>query len=471
MHRPTRLIVFACLLGLALPPLSAAAAPHMYVGFQDDPSFRFREPREANLDEAKQASATIVRAQVTWARVAFNRPASPTNPFDPAYQLSDVDELVRNAQRRGFEVLLTIYGTPPWANGGQKPNRLPTKLGDLTDFSRALAARYSGRYAGFPYVRFFSVWNEPNLAQFLSPQFTAAGKSVAPGLYAKLYRAAYAGIKAGSPRAAVAIGETSARGHDKPTSTVQHSHSPGKFAQLVAKADPRLRFDAWAEHPYPFTPSQAPTDKVRLPNVSLTQLPEFQKLLDKAFNRRNTPIWVTEYSHETRPQEPRGVSYATQSSYARSALGIVKGYSFVPVFIWFVLRDDPSNPWQSGLLDEDGSRKPSFAQFSSMARLLDARDAVVYVKAGKANPSVRVSALELAGHSGTGSRVGVTYKVIFKKTVVAVEQPAPVIEADGWVTLKLAFKPQAKRSYRMTVDIGDASNNHIVRSLTLVSVR
>ncbi|MFN2468148.1 MAG: cellulase family glycosylhydrolase [Gaiellaceae bacterium] len=471
MQRPIRLIFFACLLGLLLPPLSAAAASRMYIGFQDDPSFRFREPREANLNEAQRAAGTIVRTQVTWSRVAFNRPSNATNPFDPAYELSDVDELIRNAQRRGMEVLLSIYGTPAWANGNEKANRAPTRMSDLTDFARALASRYSGRFAGYPYVRFYSVWNEPNLAQFLSPQFSSSGASLAPAIYARLYRAAYTGIKAGNSRAVVGIGETSARGHDKPTTVVQHSHSPGKFAQLVAKADPNLRFDGWAEHPYPFTPSQPPTARVRLPNVSLTQLPEFQKIVDKAFGRKDTPIWVTEYSHETRPEEPKGVSYGTQTAYARQALNIAKGYSFVPIFIWFVLRDDPSNPWQSGLLRENGARKPSFGPFSAAAKLLDARNAIVYVKAGKPNPLVRVSVLELAGRSGTGTRLGVTYKVIFKKTVVDVRQPAPLIDSDGWVTLKLRFTPAAGRSYRMTVDAGDASNNHVARALTLVSVR
>ena len=50
-------------------------------------------------------------------------PASATDPFDPAYTFGDVDEFVRNAQERGVEVLITLWGTPGWANGGQKPQR------------------------------------------------------------------------------------------------------------------------------------------------------------------------------------------------------------------------------------------------------------------------------------------------------------------------------------------------------------
>ena len=369
MNRLKWLMLCACAAAAVLVPHAAAAAARMYVGFQDDPSFRFRDTRQSNLDQAQAANATIIRSQVTWAAVAPTRPANGADPFDPAYaRLADVDEFVRSAQRRGMEVLLTIYGTPEWANGSKKPNVAPTNMKDLTDFARAVAARYSGRYAGYPYVRFYSVWNEPNLNQFLSPQFGSGGRDIAPATYARMYRAAYSGLKAGNPKAMVGIGETSARGHDRPTSgTVQDSHSPGKFAQLVAKADPGLRFDGWAEHPYPFTPSQPPTARVQLPNVSLGQISGFQKLLDKAFHRSGTPIWITEYSHETKPQDSRGVSYATQAAYAQKALDLVKNNPSIAMFIWFVLRDDPSDPWQSGLLDETGSRKPAFATFASAA--------------------------------------------------------------------------------------------------------
>ncbi|PWU21540.1 MAG: hypothetical protein C5B48_11150, partial [Candidatus Rokuibacteriota bacterium] len=184
-------------------PGTAAAASRMYVGFQDDPSLRWRDDRAAAFDQAAQANATIVRTTVYWSRIAPTRPVHPTNPFDAAYRFDDLDEFVRNAQLRGMEVMLTIWGTPTWANGGRGQNRAPSRGQDLQDFARALAARYSGRNPGLPFVRYFTVWNEPNLGQFLSPTFDASGKPVSPSIYAALYRAAYAGIKAGSPKALV----------------------------------------------------------------------------------------------------------------------------------------------------------------------------------------------------------------------------------------------------------------------------
>ena len=121
-----------------------------------------------------------MRTIVDWSKVAPQRPASAADPFDPAYKFGDVDEFVRNAQQRGLEVLITIWGTPGWANGNQKPQAMPRNLADFQNFSRAIASRYSGRYAGYPFVRFFTIWNESNLATFLVPQFNAAGQDRQP---------------------------------------------------------------------------------------------------------------------------------------------------------------------------------------------------------------------------------------------------------------------------------------------------
>ena len=161
-----------------------------------------------------------------------------------------------------MEVVLTLVGTPRWANGGRSPNVMPRRVSDFGQFARAIASRYSGRFEGYPFVRFWTIWNEPNLQLFLAPQFDSRGRSVAPRNYAKLYAAAYQGIKAGSPRALVAMGETSARGTDNPRG-IRPVHSPGRFVEELAKANPRLKFDAYSHHPYPFTPNLRPSQKVR----------------------------------------------------------------------------------------------------------------------------------------------------------------------------------------------------------------
>src|SRR5262249_22904925 len=148
----------------------------------------------------------------------------------------------------------------------------PTDVRDLGDFAYAIASRYSGRYAGFPFVRFYTVWNEPNLPAFLSPQYDPSGRSVAPRIYAGMYRAGYDGIKAASPPAQVALGDTSPWG-----SRIAGSHAPGAFARDLSRLRPRLEFDAWAHHPYSTAPDLPPTQRVHWPNVTMTQLPRLER--------------------------------------------------------------------------------------------------------------------------------------------------------------------------------------------------
>ena len=113
-------LILGCLLVLAAAaPAASLAYPRMPVGFQDDPSFRWREDRLTNLNSAAATGATIIRTTAYWSRVAPTRPATATDPFDPAYHFEDIDELVRNATFRGMTVLLTIWGTPGWANNNQ----------------------------------------------------------------------------------------------------------------------------------------------------------------------------------------------------------------------------------------------------------------------------------------------------------------------------------------------------------------
>lgn len=469
MIRLVRLTLAAAIFVL-LAATAANAAPRMWIGFHDDPSFRWRTDRADNLDGAAQAGSTVVRAWVYWPQIAPTRPANAADPFDPAYRMDDLDELVRGAQARGAEVLFTIWGVPKWANGGKGANHAPKKYGDWQTFSRAVAERYSGRHPGYPFVRFYSVWNEPNLNQFLAPQFTK-GKPSSPAIYAKLYRAAYAGIKAASPSALVAAGETSPRGRDKPlgSSYLQDTLSPANFTQLVSKQKPLIKFDAWAHHPYPTDLTAPVTQKVKWPNVSVASLPQFEKSLNTWFKRKSTPIWVDEYGYQTKPANPKGVLLSKQAANIKQVLSVLKGYSYVSMFVWFTYHDDAGNVWKSGIVDNTGAHKPGWSAFQSAAPPLDARNTILSVAAGR-SPTVSVSAIQLAAKNAIGTPIGVTYKVFAGGKVVAVEQPNPTLRFDGWISIPLKFTPAKGKSYTVTVDMNAPSGDNLSHTLTLNGV-
>ena len=315
-------------------------------------------------------------------------------------------------------------------------------------------------------MRFYSVWNEPNLALFLSPQYDAKGRSLAPANYAKLYRAAYTGFKQGSPLAQVAIGETSPR-----KLSTSASHAPARFAELLSKVRPKLRFDAYAHHPYGSPANQPPTQKVGWPNVGLASIGRFGTSLDKWFGRKNTPIWLTEFGYETRPEDRRGITYAQQAAYMRTAFGMARQNTRVQMLIWFIMRDNPVSLWQSGLLTFNALEKPAFDLFSVLVKPLDARNAIVTVKGGLPDPTVRVATTKLAYRSGFGSPVGVTYKVFQGGRLLTVEQPVTTIGRDGWITIRPRFTPAPGVRYTLEVEAGDVNGNRVQRTLALVGVR
>jgi hypothetical protein len=411
----------------------------MYVGFLDDTSFRWDGDRAAAFDQARQANATVVRGIVRWSDVARVRPADAADPWDPAYGFADVDEFVRNAQRRGLEVLLTVWGTPAWANGGRAPNVPPTDAGELEDFSHALAERYSGAFPGYPFVRFFSVWNEPNSERFLAADD-------APTAYAALAAAAYAGLKAGSPTALVAIGETASR------------HAPAEFMAAVARARPGLRFDAWAHHPYPPVAGDAPDTAAAWPDVGLLELGRFGKEVDRAFGRGQVPLWLTEYAESTTAVAPD-----RQAADLKLALALATRLRRVDMFIWLMLRDHPGEPWQSGLVG-----KPALDAFRRAAVLVDSRNARVVVDPRARAYLFHVPALELKSHIAAATRVGMRYRLSECGRTLQTGAPAGGIGTDGWVSLPVAFQPLPGVHYRLDVQVEDVHGFRVQRSLELV---
>ncbi len=397
----------------------------LLVGFQDDASLRWAPDRADMLDGAREAGAAVIRTIVVWQQTAPQRPTHPTDPFEASYRLDDVDELARGAQERGIELLISIWGTPAWANGGQGPNHSPTDAQELEAFSQALADRYSGRHPGYPTVRLFSAWNEPNLEQFLAPQFDADGESVAPALYAPIARAIYDGVKRGNAEATVAIGETSPRGHDVPSrGAVQDSHSPARFGRLLSEERPKVRFDAWAQHPYPPRNNIAPDSHVRWPRVGLGNLERFGRAIDTWFGRLQTPLWVTEYAHETLPGN--GIEPALQATFAVEALEVAVRNSRVRLFLWFIFRDSSENPWRSGLLAEDGAPKPAFTRFSDAAQRHDGRNPLLPPDTEVA----RIQVLELAYYTEAGGPVEVR---------VEGRKPFSVpLRHDGWIDVPVS---------------------------------
>ena len=319
-------------------------------------------------------------------------------------------------------------------------------------------------------MRFFSVWNEPNLQLFLSPQFNAQGQSVAPANYAKLAAAAYAGIKAGSRQAQVSIGETSARGSDKPTG-LRPTHTPGKFAELVAKANPRLRFDAWSHHPYPFNPNSPPTQRVKWPNVSLALLPRFNTELKRWFKRTSVPIWITEYGHQTRPEDSLGIPYAKQAAYIQQSMSMV---STLLVRLDVHLVRLPGRPGTAvGVRDLHPERHAEGVVAGPLHRRpLDRSTRATASSSFRAARSRRSSTSTRAGTAPTaapGRAVGMTWRVFRGGRLINVDQQTAPLRNDCTIAARIQVPGGVARgqTYLVTFALNNASGVALNRRITL----
>jgi hypothetical protein len=436
----------------------------MPVGFFDDPSFRWSKDVGTNLARAAAAHASIIHTLANWAAIAPRKPKHPLDGNDRAYHLSDLDALVRSAGRYDLQVMITITGTPGWANGGNSPNHPPQKFKWLTQFARMLAHRYDGRHGRGAVTR-FSVWNEPNLGLFLVPQYRH-GKIVSPIIYAKLFQAAYRGIKKGDPHAIVAAGETSNRGINRPTGQPgRDSVAPGTFAHILAKVAPHLPFAAWAAHPYSPDFGYGPEQRVRFPNVSFSTMNRFGLSLQHWFRRR-VPIWITEYGEQTRPPFRFGVTLARQAADTREAMRLIRTSKYVRMFIWFVFRDSNSTTWFSGLEHANGKSKPAYKAFASSAY-----EVVGETKQVKPyRPfSLTMSVPWIAYHVSARSRLEVDYTIRLRGHVKAQGVRIAKLQRDGNISFTVPFGAARRRRYTLSAVVIDRRGQHETHQVVLVS--
>ena len=373
----TKLRLFAALVIVVctmVMPASASPPDSMLLGLFDD-----AVTLDANVNNfplLQSLHVQVVRLTLAWGGpggVANKQPAHPADPTDPAYDWAKYDRAVERANDAGIQLLLTIVGTPAWANGGKPPQEPPTSDGTLRAFAYAAAQRYSGTFLDtatgrvLPRVSLWLAWNEPNNPVFLRPQFARVNgrwEMAAAAAYAHICNAIYAGVHAAGGPEQVACGATAPRGNNNP-STSRASISPLAFLRS-AKQNGLRTFDAWADHPYYGNPSDTPATRNLGSAIELGNIDELVSTVTGLYGSK--PIWITEYGYQTNPPDTFfGVSWAKQAEYLREAYDIAKSNPRIELFTWFLLKDSTSpNGWQSGLETASGRKKPSFAVFADL---------------------------------------------------------------------------------------------------------
>jgi hypothetical protein len=155
------------------------------------------------LNQAWEAPEAADQAGAGWSRLMFWWSAlQPNGPQDWNDYATDHDSYIDEELARGRELVGVVINTPAWASASGSPNAVPANLytswndpkNNWGRFVQKLAAHYKGR------IDSWIIWNEVDIP---NGQWRTWDGTVDD--YAQLMRVAYPAIKAGNPRAKVAL--------------------------------------------------------------------------------------------------------------------------------------------------------------------------------------------------------------------------------------------------------------------------
>ncbi len=387
-------------LALALPATAAQASSTLEADFQDQ-SVLLGEPAQLaqNLQTLRLLGVQRLRIGVVWDHIApgtdsRQRPNhfNAANPAAyPAANWAPYDTIVADAARFGMTLNFDVggIGSPLWATRkAPSPSLARTwypSASEFGSFVHAVGERYSGHYrppgssSVLPRVKYWSIWNEPNVgASGLAPQ-TVNGIEVAPRLYRGLADAAYHSlVQTGHRHDTILVGELASTGHAKPGYSlgmqplrflralfcVDSNYRPlrGRAAKVrgcptTATATRKFRaanpvlFQAtgWSHHPYHVTstaPPNTPSPRADPDWVTMADLPKLERALDRVQraygSRKRYSIYLTEYGYNTDPpQTVNAVSPSTQATYLNQAEYIAWRDPRVRMLTQYTLFDQP----------------------------------------------------------------------------------------------------------------------------------
>ncbi len=437
-------VAVACALMCAQAAVALASNTQEGI-LQDDTWLIYSSPDKVleGLKVMKLLGVDRVRVSVVWSLIAPKPNSSRRPRFDatnPAAYPSGVwdryDTLVRLANEVGIKVYFLLTApAPDWAT---PPRALPQgyrwshdpSAKQYGEFVEAVGRRYRGA------VTYWSLWNEPNIGGWMTPQWNKLGANryaeASPAIYRAMVDAGWRALaKTGHAHDTILIGETAAYGFAwkgygadmDPLTFVRALYclsgsyrpltgtaatqvgcpSSGSRAAFLA-AHPAL-FDAtgWAQHPYNFF--HPPSSHLRDPNTAdLADISRLEHALDRTFGAysRSTklPLYLTEWGYQSDPPDPFvKFSLAQQAEFLNEGEYMAWSDPRVRAFGQFLLVDDKPfsqyppgshgywSSFQSGLIELDGTQKPAYAAYQLPIWLPSARHGASVAVWGQLRPA------------------------------------------------------------------------------------
>jgi hypothetical protein len=290
------------------------------------------------LTKLKASGTQWIRLDLGWAMLQPNGAGS----FDTGWGVPFTDSVVDAIHADGFQLLVTFWRTPGWANGGAGETTLPTNPADYANAIKWAAARYAGK------VDAWEVWNEPN------EPYSMTGTD--PAKYAALLRAAYPAVHAGDPNAQVVFGGPSE--NDAPW--IAKAYAAGIHGS----------FDVMATHPYMGPSNDAPETADDGTIYKLTHVAAVHNLMTQ-YGDGAKPIWFTEFGWSSHANTSGmanwewGVTPQAQADYLVRTLKLLKAsYPYVTNAFWYEASDQntgtTANIDNYGLLTSSFAPKPAY---------------------------------------------------------------------------------------------------------------
>lgn len=374
-------LIGACGLLGAVAASNASAAHSELVFFEAPKQLYLPSTRPKTFATLKKLGVKALRVELHWNEAAS--PQSPNSSRRPnfnaksplSYNFAQYAAIVQEANRLKWPVLLTVTSpVPEWATSTRRDHITRPNAKMYEEFMTAVGAEFGSS------VDMFAIWNEPNIAGWLSPQWNSNGTPASPRIYRSLYQAGYAGLIAGGVKnPKVLFGETAPFGQEhlnrgeRSTSTV----SPLAFMReaLCLNSHYRksgscgeLKMYGYSTHPYTYPARQGvsyrPPDANQVTIGTLSRLSNALNLAADAHAiPAHLPILLTEFGVQTRPND-EGVGLSEQPEYDAEAEKIAWENPRVTAFSQYLLEDETANSkgsgYRTGLETSSGAEKPLY---------------------------------------------------------------------------------------------------------------
>lgn len=154
------------------------------------------QKRARQLDLIRDAGFKWIRQEFPWADIEIHAKGDFMDRRNPPQVVSawaKYDDLVRQANARGIQVIARLSAPPQWSRRDQtaRPETPPDHLNDFGDFVAAVVAHFKGQ------LKFYQIWNEPNVY----PEW--GDQAISPEGYVELLKVGYTRAKQADPDAVI----------------------------------------------------------------------------------------------------------------------------------------------------------------------------------------------------------------------------------------------------------------------------